>query len=261
LRVLVLFLLVLLIWVVLMGFLFIWTFWFQGYIYTEPATQLYWRAPAAGSALTLFLILWITVDYRSVKNNPDTHFPYGPLQELDPGKTDTTPFPSLFIPGEGTGAADVEYKLTKVAEGKKVHDEYRHEQTPIPSRPRKVIVVGENGEKIEFKPDMDAKGQFKTDRGQPLFYRDEKGHALREGTFEREGSYRLGPFFFGVMLNVTFLVVWFVCLWLLLRYQLWHAIGLAIVLYVVMLLFIVAPVMSRAETAARPPVHVPATNE
>ena len=36
-----------------MGFLFAWTLWFQAYIYTEPATQLWWRAPAAGTALAL----------------------------------------------------------------------------------------------------------------------------------------------------------------------------------------------------------------
>ena len=41
------------------------TLWFQGYIYSEPAGHLYWRAPAAGIALTLFLAVWGWVAYRA----------------------------------------------------------------------------------------------------------------------------------------------------------------------------------------------------
>jgi hypothetical protein len=256
--VLVLFLLLLLTWLVLMGFLFAWTVWFQGYIYTEPATELYWRAPAAGTALTLFLIIWVITDYRAVKNNPDAHFPYGPLQELAPATKDTTPFPSLYVPT--TGNTEVEYKLMKVLDGKRMHEVYRRGEEPMPSRPAKVIVE-EDGTKTVFEPDRDAKGQFTTERGQPLMYRDKNGRALKEGTFERVASYRFGPFFFGLLLNGTFLVLWFVCMWLLLRYQFWHALGLALVLYAVMLLFVLAPVMTRAEAVARPQPVAPTTNE
>ena len=77
-------LLLLLILFVLMGFLFAWTFWFQAYIYTDPTTGLFWRAPAAGAALTIFLILWLAIDYHAVKNSSDARFPYGPFQELRP---------------------------------------------------------------------------------------------------------------------------------------------------------------------------------
>ena len=45
---LVVFLLMLLLWVVLIGFLAVATIWFQGYIYNEPVTQIYWRS--GGSA-------------------------------------------------------------------------------------------------------------------------------------------------------------------------------------------------------------------
>ena len=64
---------------------------------------------------------------------------------------------------------------------------------------------------------------------------------LREGTFERIPSYRFGPFVLGIVLNFGFLLVWFVCLWLLLRYQLWHAVGLALVFYVIMQLLVLVP--------------------
>ena len=43
---------VILVWVVLMVVLGAGTLWLQGYIYSEPAADLYWRAPAAGGNRT-----------------------------------------------------------------------------------------------------------------------------------------------------------------------------------------------------------------
>jgi hypothetical protein len=266
--VLVVFLLMLLLWLVLIGFLAVATIWFQGYIYTEPVTQIYWRAPAAGSALALFLVLWVTVDYRAVKNNTDAQFPYGPIQELAPAlnKADSESFPALWAPNE-RGPVEVEYKskqgavlkskvmeykLNHVADARKGHVEYRHGEDPIPSSPP-LLFVEENGEKILFQPDTDDKGHFKRESGQPLLYRDNKGRVLTEGPmFERKTGFPFGRFLLGVFLNALFPVIWFVCLWLLLRFQLLHAVGLAVVLAAVMLLFIVQPLMSRAEAVARP---------
>jgi hypothetical protein len=241
--------LVVLLWLVLMGFLFAWTLWFQAYIYTEPVGQLWWRAPAAGTALALFLVLWIVVDYRAVKNNPDARYPYGPLQEMTLAARTPEPFAKLYVPvNENT---EVEYTREKAFDGQKTQYVYRRGQEKMPGNPPKIIVV-ENDQKTVFEPDHDAKGQFKRERGQPLFYRDKKGRALREGTFEPEPTYRVFPALLGLFLNGAFLALWFVCLWLLLRYQLWHALGLAVVLYVVMLLFVLGPVLSRAEDVARP---------
>ena len=249
---LVIFLLVLLIWVVLMGFLAAWTFWFQGYLYTEPVEQLYWRAPAVGSALTVLLIIWIAIDYRAVKNNPDAHFPYGPIQEMAPAltKTETEPFASLVVPGENN--TEKEYKLEKVSDARKGHVEYRHNQESIPSSPPKLIVV-ENGERSVFEPDKDAKGHFIRENGQPLLYRDGKGRVLTEGPmFEKRTGFPFWRFLLGVFLNVSFLGVWFVGMWLVLRYQMWHALGLAVVMVAVMLLFVIAPVMSSTGKVVRP---------
>jgi hypothetical protein len=241
--------LIVLLWLVLMGFLFAWTLWFQAYIYTEPVGQLWWRAPAAGTALALFLVLWIAVDYRAVKNDPDARYPYGPIQEMPVAATTPKPFDKLYVPlDENT---EVEFTRQTEFDGQKTGHSYRHGRDVMKGRPPKIIVV-ENDQKVVFEPDHDAKGQFKAERGQPLFYRDSKGRALREGTFDPEPSYRVFPVLLGLFLNGTFFALWFVCLWLLLRFQMWHALGLAVVLYVVMLLFVIGPVMSRAEDVARP---------
>src|SRR4051812_20944743 len=63
--VLSLILILLLLWFVLIVMLAAWSLFFQGYIYSEPSAEMYWRAPAAGSALFVFLTLWVIIDYRA----------------------------------------------------------------------------------------------------------------------------------------------------------------------------------------------------
>jgi hypothetical protein len=249
--VLVVILLILLIWLVLMGLLAAWTIWFQGFLYTEPVTQIYWRAPAVGSAITVFLIIWIFIDYRAVRNDPDAHFPYGPLQETAPSiaKSDTEPFPSIYVPSPGKDDALIEYKLEHVPNaGSQIT--YRHGDRLLESTPPKMIVK-ENGETSVFEPDLDAQHHFKRENG-VLLYRDKKGRVVTEGpAFQRQASVPLGRFLVAGILNLFFLAVWFGGLWLLLRYHFWHSIGLAVVLWVLMLLFVVEPVMGRAERVIR----------
>ena len=54
-----------------------------------------------------------------------------------------------------------------------------------------------------------------------------------------------------VLLNFGFLAVWFVCLWLLLRFQWSHALGLAVAFWAAMTLFVLPPLLTRAEEVAR----------
>jgi hypothetical protein len=254
--VLLIFGLLLLIWLVLMGFLFAWTLWFQAYIYTEPATQLWWRAPAAGTAIAFFLAAWVFIDYRAVKNTPDARYPYGPIQEMPLKSAAPEPFDKLYL----DESSDAAYTRTKVTEGKQTRFEYRRGQDVLPSRPQKVVAV-EGDEKVVFEPDRDAKGNFKPDPVDSLLrYRDSRGRVLYERTFEREAASRTFAVLFGLFLNAAFLAVWFACMWLLLRYQLWHALGLAVVMYGVMLLFVIGPVMATAEEVARPKPVMQATS-
>ncbi len=74
-------LIVLVVWVLLGLLLAAWTLFFQGYIYSEPVSAIYWRAPAAAAALTLFLCFWIVLDYRSIEKRDDEGR-YQPLHEL-----------------------------------------------------------------------------------------------------------------------------------------------------------------------------------
>jgi len=41
------------------------TVFIQGYIYSEPVEQVYWRAPAAALIVALFVAFWCSLDYKS----------------------------------------------------------------------------------------------------------------------------------------------------------------------------------------------------
>ena len=41
------------------------TLFLQGYLYSEPVEQVYWRAPLAGLVMALFVGLWCSFDYKN----------------------------------------------------------------------------------------------------------------------------------------------------------------------------------------------------
>src|SRR5262245_47590161 len=72
-----------LVWAALIVLLYVGTTWFQGYIYNEPAEGLLWRAPAAGSALALFLALWCYLYHKSADGNFERIFAFAPRKTVD----------------------------------------------------------------------------------------------------------------------------------------------------------------------------------
>lgn len=229
-------LVLLLVWFVLVVFLAAWTLWFQAYIYTQPVEQLLWRAPAAGTLVALSVFLWAFLDYRAPGR-------YTTLWQFD--AADDFEYPQLIVPAAG-GKDDV-YK--KVNRGdKRLH--YERNGRPLMTRPDKVITVEENGEKSVFEPDRDERGKFKATDNEGLRYRDAKGRIMEDGQLGRVRTFYPGRLFLNLFLNFFHLVVWFLSLWLLLRFQWSHALGLAVVLWGVMLLFIVPQVLAVAEKTA-----------
>jgi hypothetical protein len=230
--VLSLFLIFLLILFVLAVFLTAWTLWFQAYIYSEPAEQLYWRGPAAAGVLTLFLGVWVFIDYRSPGN-------YRTLAEFS--VSDTKVYEELWVPNaEGD---KVRYKRLKSAGGGADYfrEGERGKGNRLSGRPSEIIVK-ENDQESSFKP-------VKT--GDHVVYRDDKGREMKEGSLGEVNVTRKGRLLGNLLLNALHLGVWFLCLWLLLRYQWPHALGLAVVLWGVLMLFGVPPLLDRAEQLAR----------
>jgi hypothetical protein len=237
--VLSLILVLLLVWFVLTVLLAAWTLWFQGYIYSQPVGEMYWRAPAAGTALFLFLCLWAALDYRAPGR-------YRTLFEFS-GREDRKPYEELRIPGQG-GSEDL-YKLKPSARGHAYHKD--KSDKPLPSRPDKIIVV-EGDRHYVFEPERDADGHFKEERGQ-LHYRDKQsGLEMVEGQLGQVSLYHTGWLVVDLLLNLVHLALWWVCLWLLLRFQWSHALGMAVVFWAVMTLCVVPMVLHCADEAAEP---------
>jgi hypothetical protein len=238
--VLTLILVLLLLWFALGVLLAAWTLWFQGYIYSEPAPGVFWRAPAAAAALTVVVCLWVFIDYRAPGR-------YRTLFEFS-GQEEQRPYPELRIrTPEGRERA---FLLRKDERGR---PEYRDKDNRLlPDRPDKIIVV-EGGQQYVFLPERDAKGNFKVARGESLRYNEEggQGRYMVEGQWGRVASYHFGWLVLDVFLNGLHFVVWWAVLWLLLRFQWSHALGLAFAFWGVMTLFVLPPLLTRAEEVAR----------
>jgi hypothetical protein len=232
-------LIVLLIWAGLVVLLWAGSVWFQGYIYSEPAPQLVWAAPVAGSALALFFALWCIIDYKS----PGRYVSLFDFSARDPHE----PFSELWaVKGTNT----TRYTPIKDARG---HAEYLDRNgKPVPTHPDRILVK-EDGEEITFEPERDANGNFKIRPGNPLLYYDSQGRQMRENNLGQLSTFRSGIFLACLFLNFFHLALWFVCLWLLLRFQWSHALGLAVIFWLVMTVFGVPALLAKVETAATSP--------
>src|SRR5262245_20460215 len=57
---------------------------FQGLIYSQPASDLHWRAPAMAGALTLFVIVWCFLSYRMFDPATQTQLPLDTIFRFQP---------------------------------------------------------------------------------------------------------------------------------------------------------------------------------
>jgi hypothetical protein len=234
------FLIFILVWlafaVVFGGVLVLGTLWLQGYLYTEPATGLLWRGPAAGAALGLFFAFWCLLGFL----NPGE---FEPLWSFSPRVRKE--FPEIeVVRGNDRGR----YKLSKDAQGKVVYwDQYRK---PPPEHSDE-IVVQEDGQEVHFKaerwPSGPNKDKLKIEQGQSLHYVDEHGRVMLESDLGRVYTVRTGRLVLNLFLNVFHFALWFVCLWLLLRFQWAHALGLAVALWLVMTIPVQPVLLKKAE--------------
>jgi hypothetical protein len=229
------------VWFIATVLLAAWTLWFQAYIYTEPVADIWWRAPAAGTAVTLFLVFWVFCDYRAPGR-------YRELHNFAAGGDRV--FKELRVLN-ADGKEEV-YKLVKKPGGSEYVLGGERGGRGLPGRPSKIIVVeGEN--RYVFEPvQRDAQGHYQLGRGEALRYRNaETGWEMNEGMLGQVAGTRAGLLLANLLLNGLHLVVWFLCLWLLLDYQWPHALGLAVVFWLVTTLFVAPQVLDQAEKVAR----------
>jgi hypothetical protein len=244
-------LIVLVVFAVLSLVLAAWTLFFQGYIYSEPVEAIYWRAPAAAAALTLFLALWIALDYRSIENPSDKEGRYRPLHELSARETERYDKLTAVLPPDRkkelyTRRGDNQY----VSKGGQ----------RLPGRPLEIIATDKDGQEHVFKPKTDDKGNvIKDENGRWRYY--EEGNPERYMDEDYPGQitiYHFGWLMMGLLLNFGFLVVWFLCFWLLLHFQWPHALGLAFGAWLISL-FVLPMILTQAEKVRKENLPPPPT--
>jgi hypothetical protein len=237
--VLSLLLILLVLWLVVTVALAAWTLWIQGYLYNEPTGEMYWRAPAAGAGVLVALAIWVWSDYRA----PGRYqvFWYG-------GESSERQAPYPEIRTVNVDGNEEVYHFSKGARGE---GQYRTKGgKPLTARPPQII-VHEGDEKVVYEPDRDANGNFKPSDDGYVYYRDPKDRTLVEGQFYYRSTPRRSWMLVGFVLHALLLIAWFLGLWLLLHFQWAHALGQAAVLWVLMLMFVMPPLLSRAEEVAR----------
>ena len=221
------------------------TLWLQSTIYSEPAGDIYWRAPAVGVGMALFLGLWVVADCRTG----------GRVRPLHQTSVYETKRYDEFKAVLAKNGPEVTFKRVPSAEQRLIYrEDGRADGRPLPSRPEKIIVT-DGGAPLAFEPQRDAKGNFHTDAGQNLRYVDKYGRVMLEGDLGEVSQFHFDWLALNLLFNGLLLGLWFVGLWLVLRYQWSHALGLAFVLWGAMTLLLVPMILDYAEQA----FHVVAT--
>jgi hypothetical protein len=238
------------VWLALVAVLWVGTLWGQGYFYEEPTEDLYWRAPAAASALAAFFAAWCLVDYRAADSQTQ-ELPYETLLRFSP-REDRELAQFWSIKRRGPSTQEI---LFKKSTGPRGRAEYRSEQGQTWVRNdsegiTEAIAFEDNGQKVRLDAELTLEGNFKTT---PSRYVESGGRRWEMLSDQpgRVSSFRWGLFFANILLNLFHLALWFVCLWLLLRFQWTHALGLAFAFWLAMLLVLVPMLLDWSLAAAR----------
>lgn len=247
----------LLIWATLLVLFWAGVSWLQGYIYSEPTSQLFWRAPVAASFITLWLAFWCTREYRSYLDD-HTRGRYGALFEFT--AVESKPFTEFWVK---EGDRKVRYYKQRIPQGSRPgRPEFISEVAPHRPWPgTESIILKEDNLDVTYtivrdkKPAKTNEGGFFTAPPKGTVYKNDRGKTIseemiRQGQVDSTRWGALGTYF---LLNSVFLGLWFVGLWLLLRFQWLHALGLAVALYLVTVIFVVPPLVARVDNFAAGP--------
>lgn len=228
------------------------TLFLQGYYYTEPTPGIAWQAPLAGGILGLFFMLWCWLIVFSSEVSPGS-LPYDTLMRFSP-KVDMTkePVKELWAVRKGhdkDSDEPIHYQLKKFPKDQYV--EANLSKRPWPYKKVEAILSKKGPKTYRFvwQPTSDDRPYQE--------YRDESGWVMRvfaeSGPTGRPYSFRWGRFLGNLFLNFFHLVLWFICFWLVLRFQWGHALGLALVGWLITTLAILPLLLEQAGSRAMVP--------
>jgi len=224
------------------------TLFFQSYIYTEPTKGIHWQAPAAGGALAAFLTLWCLLVANDVASPDSFVFQFSPRVD----KYNNT-VKDLWAVRKGAKEA-VHYRLKKNPPGTRPPHEYVEANLATKrwrnSGTVEAIIIKEGKENITFwrLPHTKSDLYYQYQDGDGWIMRDYDDGNGPDGT---PSMFRWGRFLLNLFLNLLHLALWWACLWLLLRFQWGHALGFALVIWLVLTLLILPMVFAQAGELAR----------
>jgi hypothetical protein len=226
--------------------IFIWvgTLFFQGNIYSEPASGLFWRAPLAGLILTLYLAFWSSLDYRHPGD-------FSTISDFSASEVEAYP---RFVAVKDN--KEVAFEGRKDARG---HLEYRDalgkpwRRSDTGGVTRAILVRDKAGNEIRFEAKMTPDGRFALDDSGQAVYVEQggKGRVMTDTYIGTVTRTRVGLLLANLFMNSFCFVLWILCLWLLLDFQFWHALGFSIVIWLVLTITILPLLFRTAENSAR----------
>ena len=195
------------------------------------------RAPAVGVGLTLFLALWVIVDCRNGGR-------IRPLHQTSVYQTKQ--FDEFKAVVRKNGPEETFKRVPNADNRTDYRVDGRRDGAKLPEHPEKIIVT-DNGAPDVFEPQRNANGSFRIEPGQNLQYYDKYGRSMTAGELGAVSKLRYDWLFLDFLFNMGFLGLMFAGLWLVLRYQWSHALGLAFVLWLAMILFPVPMILDYAQ--------------
>jgi hypothetical protein len=220
------------------------TVFFQGYIYTEPSQEVYWQAPAAAGVLSLFITLWCLLIANS-EGATTTDIPYNTIFSFSPRvEKYKEPAPVIWV------ERDVEPKPIKFdrVRDAKFRDKFTYKgKGGWPHGGIKSLkTVTKDGE-MEFKPEKQGAEDYQVFTSPEGWFMKVYG----DGPTGMPEAFVWGRFFLSLFLNILHLALWFAALWLLLRFQWGHALGLGFVMWLIMTLVILPMLLEQAAQVAQ----------
>ena len=208
----------------------------QGYFYNDVTPDLIWRAPAAALAATLYIALWCLIAHGKPAGA------YGSLFAFDAPTNEDKFAYLIWVKNDQT---EIRYHW----DGKHwVDNELRpwHRSTSE-SIVEVMRAERKDGTSVIFKADLTPDGKFKN----PAQYVEDGGEhrVMTEDSLGRVSTPKRGLEFANLFLNAFFFAALFLCLWLLLRFQWSHALGLALALWLALELTFVPLLLAKVSSA------------
>lgn len=214
------------------------TYYFQGYIYTEPSAGIAWQAPLAGVLLSFGFSIWcFSIAFSA--NASTTNLPINTLHRFSPvvEKFDR-PIKNIWaVKRKKAGEFQDGERFAYVSQYDDRGRFYYEERNLAKRRwqPQDILA-------IETDNVDGTKMRFDLVRGDPSGYRtfvSKDGWSMIEFDVGPTGiprRFHLGLLILNLVFNFCHLLGWFIGLWLILRFQPMHALGLSVVLWAIMTL-------------------------